>query len=362
VSTRALAALLALTAACAPRFDPRLVDVPIAGRRWVSTEGVDHPLVGKIWEPKAARFVDEATLRAAVASADFVALGEIHDNPDHHLLQARLVRAMTAAGRRPALAFEMLDTDQQPKVDASVAAAPRDPDALGKAVDWAHSGWPEFRYYRPVFEAGLDAGLPIVAANLPRAKTKELRTKGREALDDGLRTRLERDEPIPKETVASMRAEMEEAHCGEMPDAWVDPMILVQRSKDARMAERMTTAGAERGAVLISGKGHARTDRGVPAIVAKDVPGKKVVVVAFTEVEKDQQDPAAYHEDEDAAGPAPFDFLVFTPRTERGDPCEGMKQHMEKKRAEAAKDGAKEAAPATPAAPAAPPAEAPAKP
>jgi uncharacterized iron-regulated protein len=352
VTPRALAFLLALSAACAPRFDPRLVDAPIAGRQWVSPDLQDHPLVGKIWEPKAGRFVDEATLRSAVTSADFVFLGEIHDNPDHHLLQARLVRALTAAGRHPALAFEMLDTDQQPKVDGALAEAPRDPDALGRAVDWDHSGWPPFRYYRPIFAAGLEAGLPVVAANLPRAKTKALRAKGKEALDEGLRARLARDEPFPPEIVAAMRAEMEEAHCGEIPDAWVDPIILVQRAKDAQMAERMTAAGAERGAVLVSGKGHARTDRGVPAVVAKDAPGKKIIVVAFTEVDAGERDPAAYREDDDATGPAPFDFIVFTPRTQRDDPCAGMKKHMEKKRAQAAKEGPKEppkgAAPSTP--------------
>jgi uncharacterized iron-regulated protein len=355
VPPRALVVVLALSAACAPRYDPRLVDVPIAGRSWVSTGDVDHPLVGKIWEPKAGRFVDEAALRTAVTSADFVFLGEVHDNPDHHLLQARLLRALTAAGRRPALAFEMLTTDQQPKVAAALAAAPRDPDALGRAVDWNHSGWPEFQYYRPIFEAGFAADLPIVAANLPRAKTKELRTKGKEALDEGLRKRLERDEPLPKEIVASMRAEMEQAHCGVMPDSWVDPLVLVQRSKDAKMAERMDTVGAERGAVLISGKAHARTDRGAPAIVAKDAPGKRIVSVGFTEVEPDQRDPAGYHEDEDSTGPAPFDFLVFTPGTKRDEMCEGMKKHMAKKRAEAAKDGAKAPTPDTQAAPAAKP-------
>jgi len=120
MSSRALAVSLALLAACAPRFDPRLAEAPIAGRSWVSTEHLSHPLVGKIWDPRAARFVDEATLTAAIASADFVALGEVHDNPDHHLLQARLVRAGTAAGRRPALAFEMLTADQQPAIDAAL--------------------------------------------------------------------------------------------------------------------------------------------------------------------------------------------------------------------------------------------------
>ena len=337
MATRA-AALLALAlatltaAACAPRFDPRLVDVPIAGRRWVSTEQVRHPLVGKIWAPRAGRFVDEATLDAAVTSADDVALGEVHDNPDHHLLQARLLRAIIASGRRPALAFEMLETDQQAAVDASIAAAPRDPDALAKAVGWKKSHWPDFSWYRPIFAAGLDAGLPIVAANLPRAKVREIVKKGPEALDEGLRVRLARDEPIPEAARAALRAEMQESHCGALPDAMLDPLVLAQRARDARMAERMTTAGADRGAVLITGSGHARDDRGVPAVVSKDAPGKKVVAVAFFEVSAGQTDPASYHLDPEEKGPAPFDYVVFTPGAKREDPCTGMREHMEKKR------------------------------
>src|SRR5512133_990219 len=106
MTPRALALVALLASACAPRFDPRLVDVPIAGRTWVSTDQVSHPLVGRIWEPRTGKFVDEAALDAALASAEWVALGEVHDNPDHHLLQARLLRAVVASGRRPALAFE----------------------------------------------------------------------------------------------------------------------------------------------------------------------------------------------------------------------------------------------------------------
>jgi uncharacterized iron-regulated protein len=335
-----LALLALLAAACAPRFDPRLVDVPIAGRPWVSPGLVRHPLVGRIWDPRAARFVDEGTLTAAVASADFVALGEIHDNPDHHLLQARLVRAIVAAGRRPALAFEMIDADRQAAVDASVAAAPHDPDAVASAAAWRKGGWGDFRLYRPIFAAGLDAGLPIVAANLSRPELQDLRSKGREALDEGIRARLARDEPIPEATLAALRAEMEESHCGELPESMLDKLVLVQRARDARMAERMTTAGATRGAVLVSGKGHARTDRGATAVVAKDAPGRRVVAVAFTEVQAGEEDPASYLEDEDAKAPAPFDFVVFTPRTEREDPCEAMRAHMERKRAAEAKEAA----------------------
>ncbi len=345
MSSRALAVSLALLAACAPRFDPRLAEAPIAGRSWVSTEHLSHPLVGKIWDPRAARFVDEATLTAAIASADFVALGEVHDNPDHHLLQARLVRAGTAAGRRPALAFEMLTADQQPAIDAALARAPKDPDAL--AETWQASRWPNFRYYRPILAAGLDVGLPIVAANLPREQVKGIVAKGKDALDEALRGRLAREEPIPDEMAAELRDEMEESHCGELPETMLDPLVLAQRARDARMAERMVTAGAGRGAILIAGKGHARVDRGVPALVAKDEPGKKVVGIAFEEVSDEANEPAGYEQDW-GKGPLPFDFVVFTPATTREDPCAGMRRHMEKKRAAAKKDTAPGAAGAAP--------------
>lgn len=343
MTPRALALVALLASACAPRFDPRLVDVPIAGRRWVSTDQVGHPLVGKIWEPRTGKFVDEATLDAALASAEWVALGEVHDNPDHHLLQARLLRAVVASGRRPALAFEMLDADQQPAVDASLAQAPHDPDALGSAVRWSRSGWPEFQWYRPIFAAGLDAGLPIVAANLPRGQTKEIRAKGKDVLPEPLRVRLARDEPLPPPALAALRAEMAESHCGMIPEDKIDPLVLVQRARDAQMALRMESAGAGRGGILVCGKGHARTDRAVPAIIAKDEPGKRVVAVAFAEVQKGKLDPASYRDDEEGGepAPAPYDFVVFTPAVKRDDPCEGMRRHVEKMRAGAAKDAAK---------------------
>jgi hypothetical protein len=90
--------------------------------------------------------------------------------------------------------------------------------------------------------------------------------------------------------------------------------------------------------VLIAGKGHARDDRGVPAALAKDAPGRKVVAVAFVEVDDDKTDPSSYRED-GLEGRAPFDFLVFTPRTSREDPCEALRARMEAQRAKA-KDAA----------------------
>lgn len=320
----AFASAAAAVLACGRRVDPRLVGQPIASRTWVSTLHADHPLVGRIWDAREGTFTDEATLAAALGAADVVLLGELHDNVDHHLLQARLVRAVLASGRRPALAFEMLTVDQQAAVDAALARSPRDPDAVSKAVAWNESGWPRFDLYRPIVQEGLEAGVPLIAANLPRTVVRQVVSKGVDTLEPPLRARLAKTERLPEPVVESLRAEMRESHCGELPEKLIDPLVLAQRARDAEMAARIEGAG-ERGAILIAGRGHVRTDLGVPAYLGTDGARPKIVAVAFFEVDPDEREPRGYGEPYRANEPLPFDYAVFTPGQEREDPCEGLR-------------------------------------
>src|SRR5207245_9808486 len=93
---------------------------------WESPAERAHPLVGRIWDVKAGTFIPEDTLVARLVASRFVLLGERHDNPDHHVLQAKLVRAIVAAGRRPAVGFEMLATDDAPAIVRYLARSPKD--------------------------------------------------------------------------------------------------------------------------------------------------------------------------------------------------------------------------------------------
>jgi uncharacterized iron-regulated protein len=317
----------ALASGCARPNAAAAVRQPISRERsWVSTLERDHPLVGRIWDPHANAFVDEAALTAAVAGADLVLLGETHDNADHHLIQARLVRAIGAAGKHPALAFEMIDSDLQAAVAAAQARAPRDPDAIARAVDWQHSGWYDFSLYRPVFAAGMDAGMPIVAANLPHSVAKGVAMHGDRALPDGLRTQLARYEPLPPEVVSSLRAEMRASHCdAPLPEPFLDKLSLAQRARDAEMADRMRQGATPSGAVLVTGAGHARRDRGVPMYLARDAPGKRIVSIGLFEVSASKREPAQYAAEFGSA--VPFDLVVFTPGQAREDPCENLRGH-----------------------------------
>lgn len=319
-----LCVALLLACGCVSSSANRAPEPP--ARTWRSALNRDHPLVGRIWDVRRGVWVDEPALVAELSRARFVLLGERHDNADHHLLQAELVRALTGSGHKPVLAFEMLDVEQQPAIDAALARSPDNPDALAEAVAWEKSGWPDWSLYRPIFAVGLERGLRIVGANLPSAQVKQLVLRGPEALPRETFTRLGLDTPLPEDTARAMREEMRESHCGQLPESMLEPMTLAQRARDAQMADSLLSTASADGAILITGAGHARTDRGVPAQLARRAPELPVRSLAFLEVSPEAREPLDYAPS-DSAGKLPYDFVWFTPAAEREDPCAMFQKH-----------------------------------
>jgi uncharacterized iron-regulated protein len=281
--------------------------------------GPSHPLLGRIWDVGAGRFVTPQDLAVRLAGARFLLLGERHDNPEHHALQARLLRALIAAGRRPAVGFEMLSTDDASAIARYLASSPRDASGLGDAVNWTSSGWPDFRLYEPIAQAALDAGLPIVATNLSRVATDAIRRNGLAGVSGPLARQLGLELPPAPETWEAMRRELAESHCQRVEGVELDRMVDVQWVRDARMAEALTRAGQRDGALLIAGAGHVRTDRGVPLHLRRRAPDTSLVSLAFVEVDAAADEPAAYAGR--FAGALPFDYVWFTPRIDDVDPC-----------------------------------------
>jgi len=284
--------------------------------------GYDHPLNGRIWDVAQGRFVPMNALASAVSAARFALLGERHDHPEHHEFQAWLLRRMVESGRRPALAFEMLDTTQAPALARHLAAAPRDAAGLGDAVGWRASGWPDWRLYQPIAVTALAAGLPIVAANLPTATVRAVAHGDLAPLDPGLVRRHALDRPAPAQ--AALEDDIRAAHCGALPDALVPGMATAQRARDAEMAERLV-AGQRDGAVLIAGAGHVRTDYGVPRALAVLAPEAGVAAVAFLEVADGWTAPADYAARFGAAR-LPFDYVWFTARADNADHCARLRE------------------------------------
>jgi uncharacterized iron-regulated protein len=330
-----LAAVLVLLA-CAART---ALVAPSAGDiEWRAAHGRDDPRVGRIFDVARTDWIDEATLMGALASADFVLLGERHDHPDHHRLQARVIEALVARGRRPAIAFEMLNADDASAVaalaEAPAGSVPERAETLRRAVAWDESGWPAWALYAPVFEAAIAASLPIVAANLARAELQAIGRGGAAALAPARRAELGLDEPADPDEFQALAEQIREAHCGYAPEASLGRMVDVQRAWNAQLARSLAVAdagestprGVGTGAVLIAGSEHVRRDRGAPRPLAQLAPDARIATLGFVEI--DPLDPDALPD-----ATAPFDYVWLTPRVDLEDPCDKYREALEKLRA-----------------------------
>jgi uncharacterized iron-regulated protein len=318
-------------AACAPWLAGAVLSLACAcaaspkAQSWRSPLDRDHAMVGRIEAVAAQRTLEPAALFDALAEARVVVLGEKHDNPDHHALQAQAIDALVARGRKPAVVFEMIERGQQAALDDARARAPGDVDAIAAALDWERSGWPEWALYRPVFESALRHGLAIVAGSLDRAAVMDVARRGTAALEPSFVAEHGLSEPSTDASADALRQEMRQAHCSMMPEAMLDAMVLVQRARDAMLASQTHTALAGAGSVvLIAGNGHARKDRGVPRYLERAY-GVGAAVLALIEVRTDVRDVRGLAPD-DANGGLPYDYVWLTPRASDEDPCASLRE------------------------------------
>lgn len=310
---------------------------------WQSEELRDHPLAGKVYSAAKRDFVDIGDFGRSLALARFVLLGEIHDNADHHLWQAWAIRTVSklrgsriveGAPQLDIIAMEMVTTDQNAALDKFygrdvVVPRPRKPRDFARMLKWSESGWPDFKIYEPIIAQALYEQLIIVPASVSHDYTRRLSKEGESLLGEVEMKRLALDSPLPAPLADALATEIKDSHCGLMPDSAIPSMSFIQRFRDAVMADSLLSVAAGKGGVLIAGNGHIRRDRGVPLYLERrGVPPEAILAVEIAEVRDGKTDPADYVGRGADSSPT-ADYVVFTPRKTRGDPCVEMRKQME---------------------------------
>ncbi len=338
---------------------------PVAFSIWYSTifkwrQTCTHPLCGRVGDahdgepPPAEAIFDvncthlhserfyavHGTVWETLRDGGIVIIGEVHDNPEDHRFRGVLTEFIggqldvPVEGRRraePAAVFEHIRGEQKPALEKFVAK-PGSADDLFAALDWDKSGWPDKKLFAPLYEAVIAARLPIYAGDPAREMIKKVAKEGEAALPEEERKRLGLDKPLPAVSQEGLLDDLEKSHCGLMPKTAFGKLAYAQRYRDAWLADTVLTAAKEHGsAILFAGNGHVRADRGVPWYIRQRAPEKKVVTVMLVEVEDGKTKPEDYDLKGDDGKPV-ADFVVFTPRAERPDPCEDMKKMFEKKK------------------------------
>lgn len=285
--------------------------------QWESELYSDHELVGVVWDVKNSAVISSKNLLTELERADYLLLGEKHDNPDHHALQLLVTDAILQSNKLFALSLEMMDSTIQSKLDIIADQDFDSLDDLKSYLEWDSDGW-DWDFYSPLIQLAVNASVPIYAGNIST---------------ETMRGVYAAPEPSPLQEIVGTKvmdqllSDIDASHCGLLPESQFPPMVAVQQARDSAMANSLPQPQLNRLSVLIAGNYHVRQDLGVPNYLPATelaLGRDKIVSLAFMEVS--EQLTLAHDYVESTAGVSAYDYIWFTPAVSNEDYCASMRQ------------------------------------
>ncbi len=118
----------------------------------------------RVYDTRRQAFTDFESMLADLAKADVVFVGEQHDDPNTHRLEAAILDGLRRRGVTLTLSLEMFERDTQGGLDSYLSGGIAEEEFLKSSRPWP-------RYatdYRPLVEMAKANGWPVIAANVPR--------------------------------------------------------------------------------------------------------------------------------------------------------------------------------------------------
>jgi uncharacterized iron-regulated protein len=251
-------------------------------------------------------------------SADYLLLGEIHDNGTGHALRLHWLKLLVQQ-RQVVLAFEQFDRQDQEALDDAIQQwrySGRPPNGnqakqIAEAARFNFKGW-KWSLYEPVVEMAMRQKIPLAAANLSHQEMVNI-------LKGISRPQLPEVGVWGPERQAAMEALVREGHCNLLPESQVPMMAEAEKARDYEMAEVLVGLHKRTGkqVILIAGNGHIRKDLAVPVWLRHLDPDARIMSIAV--IEKGDKDENGVYDNnyEVTAQPRP-------------DPCKALELRIRK--------------------------------
>ncbi len=290
---------------------------PDQAQRWQSQLYSDHTLVGLIWDAQRDQFISSAELLTRIETPSYLLLGEKHDNPDHHALQQRALDHVLRTGSVSKVAFEMMTSEQQGLLQDLSLLRQASLEQINEQLQWDNDGW-DWNYYGPLLRTALQADVSIAAANISNEEMMQVY---------GAPTAAEIEGVLDEETLTALEKDIDESHCGMLPESQFPAMVRVQQARDYAMAGSLVSDSHNQQQVLIAGNYHIRRDLGVPNYLLSRQPSldpSQIVSLAFMEVDEASEAPADYLQQFGSV--KAYDYIWFTPAVSDEDYCASMRE------------------------------------
>ena len=278
----------------------------VFARAWQSPFYQDHPLAGKIWDTGKSAWITEERLYTELSEYEYLLLGENHNNPDHHLLQAHILNRLVATGEKPTVVMEMLVQEAWQDQPAFWT----DAELLQQQAEARNAGWP-WKLYAPVLRSIVQNGLELVAGSIK----SEILHAGSPKIESGWSRKMIAQYLITASGLRQLEHDIGESHCGYADTGFVQFMVRAQLQRDRVITSALVNSKPP--VVLIAGSGHVRNSYAVPMQLLNTFRRSSFLSVALVPVRPEAFSPEDYLK----GVPDAFDILYFTPSHTRQDPC-----------------------------------------
>jgi uncharacterized iron-regulated protein len=270
----------------------------------------------RVYDTRRQGFTDFESMLADIARADVVFVGEQHDDPNTHRLEAAMLDGLRRRRVTLALSLEMFERDTQGGLDTYLSGGIAEDEFLK-----ASRPWPRYATdYRMLVEMAKANGWPMIAANVPRRYASSVAKTGLTALDTlspTERSWVAADLRCPRDAYFDRFAATMSGHAGsgspkvapEEQQRTTERYYFSQCVKDETMAEAIASGFDQYNRKLVvhvNGAFHSDFGQGTAERVRRRLSGRRVAVISVLPV-KDLDVLAPASEDLARA-----DYLVYT--------------------------------------------------
>ena len=249
-------------------------------------------------KPAGSAAAETATRLDALLPADVLLIGEQHDAAEHHQIEQQLVAILAARGLLAAVALEMADVG----LSTAKLKPSSTEEQTRRALKWDDKGWP-WASYGPAVMTAVRAGVPVLGANLPRARMQD-------SMNDS-----KLDVQLAGPALKAQQQGIRIGHCNLLPEKQITPMARIQIARDITMADTIhQLVFPGKVVLLLAGNGHADRKLGVPQHLRADLKARSLHLRAGEGTGTDNADA--------------FDGVWSTPALPDTDHCAELKAQL----------------------------------
>ena len=139
-----------------------------------------------IYDLETGNTIKEAGLIKHLAAADVVFIGEMHNHPEQHRRQVRILDGLRLMDGNLVIGLELFPRTEQGLLDQWLAGAISEKIFVDRVIEKV-MGPGTLRVYLPLLDWARCHGIPLLALNAPRSATSRVAGKGLDALDRAAR-------------------------------------------------------------------------------------------------------------------------------------------------------------------------------